>query len=104
MATKNKGNVDSELRSTPLQHQVDETSERQTPSHEEIRRRAYEIYPEHSANDQYITIVHNYNLAKLMLARALGVAQASDTQSSGGNCDRTRGTIWNSIRSGSARC
>jgi hypothetical protein len=45
MPTKNKGNVDSELRSTPLQHQADETSERQTPSHEEIRRRAYEIYP-----------------------------------------------------------
>jgi hypothetical protein len=46
MATKNKGNVDSELRSTPFQHQADETSKRQTPSHEEIRRRAYEIYLE----------------------------------------------------------
>jgi hypothetical protein len=44
MATKNKGNVDSELRSTPFQPQADETSSRQTPSHEEIRRRAYEIY------------------------------------------------------------
>jgi len=46
MATKNKGNVDSELRSTPFQHQADETSKRQPPSHEEIRRRAYEIYLE----------------------------------------------------------
>jgi hypothetical protein len=104
MATKNKGNVDSELRSTPLQQQADETSERQTPSHEEIRRRAYEIYPEHSASDPYITSIHNYNIAKLMLDRALGVARASDTQYSGGNYDRTRGTVWNSIRSGSAKC
>jgi outer membrane protein TolC len=30
-----------------------------------------------SANDQYITGVYNYNLAKLMLARALGVARTS---------------------------
>ena len=46
MATKKKGNVDSELRSTPFQPQADETSSRQTPSPEEIRRRAYEIYLE----------------------------------------------------------
>jgi len=46
MATKNKSNVDSELRSTPFQPQADETSSRQTPSPEEIRRRAYEIYLE----------------------------------------------------------
>jgi len=46
MATKNKSNVDSELRSTPFQNQADEPSERQTPSHEEIRQRAYEIYLE----------------------------------------------------------
>ena len=46
MATKNKRNVDLELHSTPLQHQADETSVRHTPSHEEIRRRAYEIYLE----------------------------------------------------------
>jgi hypothetical protein len=80
LATKNKGKVDSELRSTPFQQQADEPSERQTPSHEEIRRRAYEICPEHSANNQYITSAHNYNLAKLMLARALGVARASYIQ------------------------
>ena len=30
-----------------------------------------------SANDQYITSVYNHNLAKLMLARALGVARTS---------------------------
>jgi hypothetical protein len=46
MATKNKRNVDSELGSTPFQPQADETSKRQAPSHEEIRRRAYEIYLE----------------------------------------------------------
>ena len=46
MVTKKKGNVDSELRSTPFQPQADETSSRQTPSHEEIRQRAYEIYLE----------------------------------------------------------
>jgi outer membrane protein TolC len=38
-----------------------------------------------SANDQYITGVYNYNLAKLMLARALGVARASYKQYLGGN-------------------
>jgi hypothetical protein len=46
MATKNKRNADSELRSTPFQPEADETSKRQAPSHEEIRRRAYEIYLE----------------------------------------------------------
>ena len=38
-----------------------------------------------SANDQYITGVYNYNLAKLMLARALGVARTSYKQYIGGN-------------------
>ena len=46
MVTKKKGNVDSELRSTPFQPQADETSKRQATSHEEIRQRAYEIYLE----------------------------------------------------------
>jgi hypothetical protein len=46
MVTKNKRNVDSELRSTPFQPQADETSKRQPPSREEIRRRAHEIYLE----------------------------------------------------------
>jgi hypothetical protein len=46
MVTKKKGDVDSELRSTPFQPQADETSKRQAPTHEEIRRRAYEIYLE----------------------------------------------------------
>jgi outer membrane protein TolC len=38
-----------------------------------------------SANDQYITSLYNYNLAKLMLARALGVARTNYTQYVGGN-------------------
>ncbi len=38
-----------------------------------------------SANDQYITSVYNHNLAKLMLARALGVARTSYEQYIGGN-------------------
>jgi outer membrane protein TolC len=38
-----------------------------------------------SANDQYITSVYNHNLAKLMLARALGVARTSYKQYIGGN-------------------
>jgi hypothetical protein len=46
MTIKNKRNVDSELRSTSFQHQADETSKRQPPGPEEIRRRAYEIYLE----------------------------------------------------------
>ena len=46
MATKNNENVDSELGSTHFQPQAHETSKRQTPSHEEIRRRSYEIYLE----------------------------------------------------------
>jgi hypothetical protein len=39
---KNKSDVDFELRATPVQHQADEASLRQTPSHEEIRGRAYD--------------------------------------------------------------
>jgi outer membrane protein TolC/anti-anti-sigma regulatory factor len=38
-----------------------------------------------SADDQYITAVYNHNLAKLMLARALGVARTSYRQYVGGN-------------------
>jgi outer membrane protein TolC len=38
-----------------------------------------------SADDQYITAVYNHNLAKLMLARALGVARTSYRQYLGGN-------------------
>ena len=38
-----------------------------------------------SANDQYITGVYNFNLAKLMLARSLGVARTSYKQYIGGN-------------------
>jgi outer membrane protein TolC len=37
-----------------------------------------------SANDQYITSVYNHNLAKLALARAIGVARTSYTQYLGG--------------------
>jgi hypothetical protein len=46
MASQNKSAVDLELRITPVRHQADETSVRHTPSHEEIRRRAYEIHVE----------------------------------------------------------
>jgi Protein of unknown function (DUF2934) len=46
MASKNKSTVSLELRTTPVQHQADKTSVRHKPSHEEIRRRAYEIYLE----------------------------------------------------------
>ena len=46
MVTKNKHKVDLELHAIPLQHQADETNVCHTPSHEEIRRRAYEIYLE----------------------------------------------------------
>jgi outer membrane protein TolC len=38
-----------------------------------------------SADDQYITSVYNHNLAKLMLARAVGVARTSYNQYIGGN-------------------
>jgi len=37
-----------------------------------------------SANDQYINSVYNHNLAKLALARAIGVARTSYTQYLGG--------------------
>ena len=46
MVTKNKHTVDLELHVIPLQHQADETNVCHTPSHEEIRQRAYEIYLE----------------------------------------------------------
>lgn len=38
-----------------------------------------------SADDQYITSVYNHNLAKLALARALGVARTNYSQYLGGN-------------------
>lgn len=46
MATQNKSNGDSGLHTTPFQPQADEISVRHTPSHEEIKHRAYEIHLE----------------------------------------------------------
>ena len=46
MAPKHKSNGNLELRAASVQRQPDETSARYTPSEEEIRRRAYEIYLE----------------------------------------------------------
>jgi hypothetical protein len=46
VVTKNKRRVDLELHAIPLQRQADETTAWQKPSHEEIRRRAYEVYLE----------------------------------------------------------
>jgi hypothetical protein len=46
MAPKNKSNGNLEPREASVQRQADESSERSTPSEEEIRRRAYEIYLE----------------------------------------------------------
>jgi hypothetical protein len=46
VVTKNKHKVDLELHTIPLQHQADETIVCHTLSHEEIGRRAYEIYLE----------------------------------------------------------
>jgi outer membrane protein TolC len=37
-----------------------------------------------SANDQYITSLYSHNLAKLALARALGIARGSFSQYLGG--------------------
>ena len=46
MVSKNNSNGNLELRATSVQRQADATSARSTPSDEEIRRRAYEIYLE----------------------------------------------------------
>ena len=46
MAPKNKSNGNLELRAPSVQRQAEETSARYTPSEEEVRRRAYEIYLE----------------------------------------------------------
>jgi Protein of unknown function (DUF2934) len=46
VTAKNRGKVDLELHARPPQHQADETSVCRTPTHEEIRWRAYEIYLE----------------------------------------------------------
>src|SRR5713101_6767456 len=47
MTAMNKRNVEAGGRNTkPVQHPADDTSIPRMPSHEEIRRRAYEIYLE----------------------------------------------------------
>ena len=46
MAPKNKRNGNLELRAMSVERRTVETSARSTPSNEEIRRRAYEIYLE----------------------------------------------------------
>jgi hypothetical protein len=43
---KNKRKADLELPAIAPEHQADETTVCHTPNHEEIRRRAYEIYLE----------------------------------------------------------
>jgi len=46
MKLKGKRNVTMELDTSPIQPHAEETSANHAPSHEEIRRRAYEIYLE----------------------------------------------------------
>jgi len=46
MTLKGKKDVTLELNASPIQPHAVETSANYTPSHEEIRRRAYEIYLE----------------------------------------------------------
>jgi hypothetical protein len=46
MKLKGKRNVTMELDTSPIQRHAEETSASHAPSHEEIRRRAYEIYLE----------------------------------------------------------
>jgi hypothetical protein len=46
MKLKGKRNVTLEVDASPIQPHVEDTSANQEPSHEEIRRRAYEIYLE----------------------------------------------------------
>jgi DUF2934 family protein len=46
MKLKGKRNVTLELDTSPIQPHAEETSANHAPSHEEIRRRAYEIYLE----------------------------------------------------------
>jgi hypothetical protein len=43
---KGKRNVTLELDASPIQPHADDTSANDAPSHEDIRRRAYEIYLE----------------------------------------------------------
>jgi hypothetical protein len=46
MTSKGKGNRNVEFQATPMQPQVEKTSVKDAPNHDEIRRRAYEIYLE----------------------------------------------------------
>jgi hypothetical protein len=46
MKLKDKGNETSELGTNSIKSYTEETSANHAPSHEEIRRRAYEIYLE----------------------------------------------------------
>ena len=46
MTVKGKKNVTLEHDASPIQPRAEDTSANQEPSHEEIRRRAYEIYLE----------------------------------------------------------
>jgi len=46
MTLKGKGNQNLELHESPIQQHAEDTSANRAPNHEEIRRRAYEIYLE----------------------------------------------------------
>lgn len=46
MKSKDKRNETLELHTAPIQSRAEDTSSNHTPSHEEIRLRAYEIYVE----------------------------------------------------------
>ncbi len=46
MTLKGKGNQNLELHTSPIQPHAEDTSANHAPNHDEIRRRAYEIYLE----------------------------------------------------------
>jgi len=46
MTLKGKGNQNLELHASPIQRHTEDTSRNHAPNHDEIRRRAYEIYLE----------------------------------------------------------
>jgi hypothetical protein len=77
MTLKGKGNQNLELHASPIQPHAEDTSANHAPNHDEISRRAYEIYLERGGLpgrelEDWLQAVSEFESAALFMRAATG--------------------------------
>jgi hypothetical protein len=80
MSLKGKGNETSAVQASPVQSHTEDTSANHTPNHDDVRRRAYEIYLERGGIsgrelDDWLQAEREFESAALFLIAATGEKQ-----------------------------